>query len=199
MERKRGPTSEVLPDDIDIHYDRVFGISYIFRTLTPIDRVFIFALFLIPALIVVVSIRFYAFTPQPPFRFGSDVYYPSKEVYCPGEVIYWTDLRYIQREDVLVTVESSLWSVDNELTILPGTPEDTKIYIWTDTNVITNVQTYHIPDSIQPGHYERRVASNHSRGDEIYSVPFEVAADCDEEAEILRRFQGRLEEVSPDE
>lgn len=128
-------------------------------------------------LVVIVSIRLavaQAVAPAP-FAYSQAIYLPDG-VTC--DIVRYTVASIIQRTPVLVESARTIWSVDQQRTVVFA--ENPRRVIWLEPTTITGTVTMTIT-TLPPGRYEVRGMGYGHRPitlPDAYRVPFEKSGAC---------------------
>lgn len=137
------------------------------------------ALLMTLALLIGLQVYRVMFRPAP-LHFTQDVYLPTRNDICPGDVVTYRPRLIVTRVPSLIVVARTLWSTGDQRTIVPDrTPS---FFVWTEQEQgmpVSRVVSYRLPGALPPGLYEIRGAATAMNSDAAaYRVPFVIAESC---------------------
>lgn len=111
-----------------------------------------------------------------PFAYSSDAYPPHAAALCPGALLAWQSITHVNDAPVTVLNSRSIWSIEQNRTVVAARTGDRTELTWPYTTTITSTAVYTLPQTLAPGHYllMSSAAARHGSADAIYRVPFQI-------------------------
>lgn len=113
---------------------------------------------------------------EPPIEYSSNIYYPQKELYCPGEYLTFNVDITINSAPSIIFIIETFWNVDKQMTEIFADHEQWTIV--TEQSRVKRQSNIRIP-KLSPGNYEyRRAGALYFSTPEVFVVPFRIRETC---------------------